>query len=176
MIRRALEAGKGKMLPDTRSIGLLAATVIVSMSSYAYTYTRGYRWGEAFGAREQKLDLYLLIALLIVSPALATFGTVFYKAVKGNFPTVIFGVFLRAQILLLPLFAHNYTGLWVPFIVISLTMVVFYSVKLKKPAMLAAVKSVGEYLLEHRLVFYIVLVATAHLPMFRQHLWQVLSN
>lgn len=163
VMEKQLETDKKKVAPDYRSIGLLATTVVFSVGSYVYSYSRGYRWGETLGAMEQKIDLYLLIALLIVSPVLAAFGTILYKAVKGKFPVSVFSIFLRSQVFLLPLFAHNYTGLWVPFLILSLTMLVFYSVKLKNPAILAAVKLVGEYMLERRFAFYIVLIITASL-------------
>lgn len=163
VMNKPLETGKGKVALDPRSIALIASTVIVSIASYTYSYSRGYRWAEALGAMDQKIDLYFFIALLIVSPVLVAFGTILYKAVKNKFPMTVFNFFFRAQILLLPLFAHNYTGLWVPFLIISLTMFVFYSVQLKNPAMLAAVKSVGEYILERKFIFLMALIVMASL-------------
>lgn len=163
MMKKSLATGKGKILPDSRSIGLLVATLIAGVGSYAYSYTQSYRWGEAFGATEQKIDLYLLIALLIVSPTIVVFGAVLYKAVKGKFQITVFGVFWRSQILLLPLFAHNYTGLWVPYLVISLSMLIFYSIWLKNPAMLTAVQKVGEFCIERQFIFLVILIAMASL-------------
>lgn len=163
MMKESLKTGKGKILPEKQAIVLLATTVITSVISYVYSYIGGYRWGEAFGGSKQNFDLYLLLALLIISPVLAVFGTVLYKAKKDKFPKAVLGIFWRSQFLLLPLFAHNYTGLWVPYFIISITMLIFYSVKMKNPAMLVAVKSVGEYFLERRFAFYIVLIVMASL-------------
>jgi uncharacterized membrane protein (DUF485 family) len=140
---------------------LFITSCVFSAGSYIYTLVRGKSYSEAFYGTEQKLNLYFLVCLLLAAPALFGAGVVLYKAVKSNYPANVYRIFLIAPFLLLLLSKNNYYGLWIPFLTISLFLLVFYSIWQKNPAILSAVRIAGDYLSENKFVFYIILIAMA---------------
>lgn len=161
-VKTFLQTGK-KASADKQSQLLLIVSAVFSGGAYAYSYFRGYRWGDALFPSDQKISLYLLIALLIVSPTIIAFVAVMVNALKNKFPSNVFAVFWRAQIVLVFLFRNNLLSLWVPFLVLSAAMFVLCAVKAKNPAMLAAVKTVGESMLDRKFIVFMVLIAMASL-------------
>ncbi|MEI6577939.1 MAG: hypothetical protein WCN92_00590 [Eubacteriales bacterium] len=165
MMKGQLEPGKQKKIFDKKSAFsfMFIVSSLASIGSYIFTLTSSKSYYITFFNSEQHLDGYLAICLLIVSPALAAVCAVLYHAVKNKFSTRIFDVFWRVPILLFLLFRSNYYGLWIPFVLISLFLIIFYSVWQKNSAMLSSVRTVGDYCTEHRFIFYIILIAMASL-------------
>jgi len=142
---------------------LFFVSLLISIASYIYTLTRGKSYYEDFYNNIQRLNGYFVVCLLIVTPALAAIGAVLYYAVKNKFSMPVFDIFWRAPIVLFILYRSNFYGLWIPFLIISLFLVVFFSIQKKNPAMLSAVRTVGDYLSAHLFLFYITLIAMASL-------------
>jgi len=142
---------------------LFILSSLVSIGSYIFTLSSGRSYYLPFFNSEQRLDGYLAVCFLIVAPALAALCAVLYFAIKNKFTMRIFDVFWRVPILLLLLFRSNYYGLWIPFLLLSLFLFVFYSFWQKNSAMLTSVRTVGDYCMEHKFAFYIILIAMASL-------------
>lgn len=150
---------KGNGNPNAASV--FDISLILSVGAYIYSIYKGSSFKETAFNTEQKFDVYFLACLIIISPALSIISTVIYKAVANRYPSTIIAVFLATPLLLLLITQNNYYGLWVPFLIVSLFILVFYSIWHKNPAMLTAVRTVGDYLSAHSFVFYIVLIAMA---------------
>ena len=168
MMKKNIGPDNKKMLFNYRSFSfiLFVMSFVVSVGSYIYTLTGSkYYWGEGFYnlGQSQKIDGYLAVCLLIASPVLAAGGMLLYKAYKNSFSGTVFDVFWRAQIVLFLLYKSNYYGLWVPFVILSLFTVIFYSIRQKNSAMLSAVRTLGEFISENKFIFYIVLIVMASL-------------
>jgi len=140
---------------------VLDISIIVSAGAFIYSISKGRLFSEALFDVGQKLDLYFIIALVIVAPALGVISAVLYKAAVNRFVPAIIAVIIAAPVLLLLLTQNNYYGLWIPFLVLSSFSVVFYSIWHKNTVMLSSVRAVGDYLNEHRFAFYIILIAMA---------------
>lgn len=161
MIKNQIEPGKKKTKRiniKSDSTILFFISLFVSICSYLYSLNKGTSYCEGFYREAQKLNGYLLISLLITAPVLVALGIVIYHAIKNKFPKLIFGVLFRASALLFLLYKNNYYGLWIPFVILSLFIIIFYGVQQKNPAMLSAVQRFGEFCLKHQFSFFIILM------------------
>lgn len=140
---------------------VLDLSIIVSAGAFIYSLSKGGTFNDAVFNVEQNFDLYLFIALLIIAPALGLISAVIYKAAANKYVPAVIAVAVAAPVLLVFLTSNNYYGIWVPFLIISLFFIVFYSIWHKNTAMLSAVRAIGDYLAEHRFAFYIILIAMA---------------
>jgi len=162
MMKKHIESGKNqKNQTAIKSKILFISSSVVSAGSYIYTLVRGKLYNEIFYGSAQKLNWYFFICILLAAPALCGVCVVLYKTLKKNYPANVSKVFIIAPFLLLPLYRNNYYGLWIPFWVLSLFIIVFYSIWQKNTAMLKAALDLGDYLSEHLFLFYIVLIAMA---------------
>jgi len=150
---------------------LFIISLLVSGGSYIYNnLAKGYfSFGESFYHTSQHIDGYLFACLLITSPVLFTVSATIYRSVKISFPKWVFDCFWIAQILLFPLFKNNYYGLWIPFLVISLSSFVFYGIWQKSSAMLSAARTIGNFFSERKLLFYFFLITMASLANTYSH-------
>jgi len=148
--------------PEPADAAALGLGLLVSAGTYAFAVSK-LGWAQSFYNMQQKIDGYLFAALVIIAPALAVLGAVLNAALNNKFPRTILNVFLYAPLILVPFCWNNLYGLWVPLVVIALSALVFYGVWQESPAMLSAVRAVGDWLLERRMTFYIVLIAMAAL-------------
>lgn len=154
---------KNNSTGNSDSAVLFDISIIVSLGSFVYTLLRGTSFYEASYGAEQNINWYFLICLVLVAPALGIVCAVLHKALNNNFSLGVFGFFITAPLLMLLLTKNNYYGLWIPFLTISLFLLIFYSIHQKNPAILTSVRSVGDYLSEHKFAFYIILIAMASL-------------
>lgn len=164
MMKKHIEPGnKKKKQPEHKSNFplLYIISCFFSAGSYIWSLYWGKSYGEILYSAEQKINWYFLAGILIVAPALCGVCAVLYKSVKNGYSAKVFQVFVIAPILLLLLSKNNYYGIWIPFSVISLFLIVFYSIWQKSPAMLNAIRDIGDYLSEHRFFFYIVIIVMA---------------
>lgn len=140
---------------------LFIAALLVSVFAYAYTLFRGKRYSEAFFDSYQPLDGYFFIALAVCAPLLAALGTVLtLSAGDRRIKRALLFLVLTAGVMLV-LCADNYYGLWIPFLVISMSLVVFNQVSKENAAVLAAVRRVGDFCWKYNYLFFIVLLVTA---------------
>lgn len=137
-------------------------SLVVSAGSYIYTMAKSnIRFGESVFDSAQKIDIYLAACLLLTAPLLFAFSAVINYAVKAKFSKLVFNVYFCLFILLFPLFWNNYYGLWVPFLTISLSMVVFFNVWQKNPAMLSAARTLGDFFSKRELLFLFFIIVMA---------------
>jgi hypothetical protein len=164
MMRKSIKPNnKNKKQPSAEltSSVLFRISFIVSVGAYIYTIVKHMSNDEIFHSVEQKLNWYFLVCLLLIAPALCVICIILYKAVKNSYAFSVFSVFIIAPLLLLPLSKNNYYSIWIPFLILSLFLLVFYSIWQKNPAILSAVRIVGDYLSGHKFVFYIILITMA---------------
>ncbi len=164
MKKNQIEPGSNKKqqtASDSNPALLTAISLIVSVGSYIYTLIWNKSYNEIFYSFREKIDLYFLAGILIAAPALYGVCAVLYKAVKNKYPSNIVKVFAIAPLLLLLLSGNIYYSVWIPFLVISLFSLLFYSIWLSNPAVLSAVRDIGDYISEHRFFFYMVLIIMA---------------
>ena len=157
-----------KMTQDKKqhSYILLISNICVSIGSYMYTLLRGkysfYTWDSNFEG--YKKYIYLLLSLLIASPALVSVGMVLYKAQKTKFSASLFNVFTRVPVflfLVILLTKNDLLGIWVPLLTISLFMLMFCCIMQKDAAMISEVQVAGGFFLERWFAFFIVLIVMA---------------
>jgi len=144
---------------------LYIISCLVSAGSYILTLFRGRSYNEMFFGTGQKLNQYFLACILIVAPTLCGVCAVLYNALKNGYPKKIFQVFAIAPLLLLLISRSNYYGIWIPFLVISLFLIVFYSIWQKSPAILAATCTFGLFFEKHKFLLFFVIMTTASLSM-----------
>jgi hypothetical protein len=162
MMKMHLEPVKNQKIQTAlESKILFVSSSVICAGSYIYTLVRGKSNHEIFYSSEQRLNWYFLVCILLVAPALFGVSAVLYKAVKTSFPVNVSEIFIIAPLILIPFFRSNYYGLWIPFWLLSLFIIVFYSIWHKNPSMLKAVLDIGYYLSEHRFMFYIVIIVMA---------------
>lgn len=152
-----------KKAESAQSPAFFIVTATAAVASFAYTLIRGKAFFEMRYNSDQKFDWYFAAALVIAAPAVYGVCAVLYKAVKNGFPAGVWRAAAAAPLLMLALSYHNYYIIFVPFLVISLFMAVFYSITQNNPAVLKAVCEFGDYVAEHRFVFYIIIIAMASL-------------
>lgn len=136
---------------------------LVSVGSFVFTLIRGEFNFESLYSIHQRIDVHLIVCLLLTSPLLLVFGAVLFQAYKYKFSKLVIIVFLFSIILISPLFRNNYYGLWIPFILMSVLLLVFACIGQKNRAMLSAAQHIGEFFLKRKLLLFFILIAMASL-------------
>lgn len=142
---------------------LFFLSVLSSFGSYMHILISDKPFYENAYYSSQPLDRHFIVSLLIAAPAVVTAAAVLRTALKNKFPYHLFATFSYSPFFLLLFFRGNYTGLWVPFVLLSAYMLVFFTVRLQNRAMLSAVGTVASYYETHRVLFFVLLITTASL-------------
>lgn len=160
-----IEPGKKKYLIRVKSpeFVLFILCVIACTGSFINTLLLNKSYYESFFTASLHLDGGFIVGLVVAAPAAAAAFAVIRVAAKNKFHAVILNTFIYAPISLFLLFRGNYTSHWIPFVLLSAYMLVFYSIRQRSQIMLSAINSIGELLKKHSFVFIMILMATAAL-------------
>lgn len=142
---------------------LFILCLVSSTGSYIYTLFLQRPYYVSFFNFTERLDSSFIAGLLIAAPAVAAAFTVTRIAVKNRLAAGVTNVFIYAPILLFLFFKNNFTGLWIPFLLLSVYMFILYGIRYKNPAILAAATSVGLFFENHKFLFILTLMVTASL-------------
>ena len=142
---------------------LFVFCLVASIGSYVYTLFINKPYYMNFYNFAQHLDGSFITGLLIAAPAAAAAFVVTRIAAKNKLATGVADVFIYAPILLFLFFRNNFTGLWIPFFLLSVYMFILSGLRYKNPAILAATTSVGLFFERHKFLFILTLMVTASL-------------
>lgn len=140
---------------------LLCATV--SALSYFISLTSETDYSINVFRLTQEIDLRFAVALALASPVVITAVAVLRIAMKSGFSKAAIEACLLSAILLFPFFRTNYVGLWIPFLVLSLYMLILVCVSRGSASMISAVTTVGSFFEKHAFIYFVFLMVTASL-------------